>query len=88
MANHKSAVKRHKQSLVRAARNRSARTRAKNLVKEVRTALQSTNKDMAAIALVNATSGLDKAASKGAMHWKKAARKISRLARAVNALSA
>lgn len=88
MANHKSAVKRHKQSLVRAARNRSARTRAKNLVKEVRTALQSTNKDMAANALVNATSGLDKAASKGAMHWKKAARKISRLARAVNALSA
>ena len=29
-----------------------------------------------------------KAAGKGALHWKKAARKISRLARAVNGLEA
>ena len=62
MANHKSAIKRHKQSLNRAARNRAA--------------------------LTLATSVLAKAAGKGALHWKKAARKISRLARAVNGIEA
>lgn len=88
MANHKSAVKRHKQSLVRAQRNRAARTRVKNVIKEVRTAIHASDKDNAAQTLVLATSVLDKAASKGSMHWKKAARKISRLARAVNAIGA
>lgn len=88
MANHKSAIKRHKQSLVRAARNRAARTRVKNVIKEVRSAIQSSDKDTAAQALVVANSVLDKAATKGAMHWKKAARKISRLSRAINAIGA
>lgn len=88
MANHKSAIKRHKQSLVRAARNRAARTRVKNVIKEVRTAIQAGDKATAAQAMVMATSVLDKSATKGAVHWKKAARKISRLSRAVNAIGA
>ena len=88
MANHKSAIKRHKQSLARAERNRAARTRVKNVIKQVRAAIQSSDKDNAAQALVLANSVLDKAATKGALHWKKAARKISRLSHAVNALSA
>lgn len=88
MANHKSAIKRHKQSLARASRNRTARTRVKNVVKEVRAAILANDKDAAAQALVSATSVLDKASTKGALHWKKAARKISRLARAVNGLGA
>lgn len=86
MANHKSAIKRHKQSLARAGRNRAVRTRVKNVIKEVRAAIQASNKDAAAQALVVATSALDKAATKGALHWKKAARKISRLSRAVNTI--
>ena len=88
MANHKSAVKRHKQSLAQASRNRAARTRVKNVIKEVRAAIQASDKAAAAQALVTATSVLDKASTKGAVHWKKAARKISRLSRAVNAVSA
>ncbi len=84
MANHKSAIKRHKQSLVRAERNRAVRSRVKNVVKQVRAAVQSNDKEAATKALVLATSVLDKASTKGAMHWKKAARKISRLAVAVN----
>ena len=88
MANHKSALKRHKQSLQRASRNRAARTRVKNAVKQVSIALQSNDKALADKALVAATSLLSKAAGKGALHWKKAARKISRLARAVNGLEA
>ena len=77
-----------KQSLQRASRNRAARTRVKNAVKQVRVALQGNDKAQAGEALVAATSVLSKAAGKGALHWKKAARKISRLARAVNGLEA
>ena len=78
MANHKSAIKRHKQSLKRAARNRAARTRVKNAIK----------KEQANAALSVAASVLAKAAGKGALHWKKAARKVSRLSRAVNGIEA
>ncbi|MEG2172014.1 MAG: 30S ribosomal protein S20 [Desulfovibrionaceae bacterium] len=88
MANHKSAIKRHKQSLVRAERNRAVRTRVKNVIKQVRTAVLSLDKEQAASALLQATSVLDKAASKGSIHRKKAARKISRLARSVNSIEA
>ena len=88
MANHKSAIKRHKQSLNRAARHRATRTRVKNAIKDVRQAIHSSDKDVAAKALVAATSAMDKSATKGSLHWKKVARKISRLARAVNAIKA
>ena len=88
MANHKSAIKRHKQSLNRAARNRAARTRVTSAIKDVRAAIQGKDKSLADNALTLATSVLAKAAGKGALHWKKAARKISRLARAVNGIEA
>ena len=88
MANHKSAIKRHKQSLNRAARNRAARTRVKNAIKDVRAAIQGKDKSLADTSLTVATSVLAKAAGKGALHWKKAARKISRRARAVNGIEA
>jgi ribosomal protein S20 len=87
LANHKSAIKRHKQSLKRAARNRAARTRIKNVVKAVRLAVQSQDREGAATALVAANSVLDKYAG-NAVHWKNASRKMSRLARAVNAMEA
>lgn len=86
MANHKSAIKRHKQSLKRAARNRSNRTRVKNVIKDARAAIQGEDKETAQKALSNAASVLGKVSSKGAIHWKTAARKISRLAKAVNAM--
>ncbi len=88
VANHKSALKRHKQSLQQAGRNRAARTRVKNAIKLVRVAIQNNEKGQADEALTKATSVLAKAAGKGAMHWKKAARKVSRLARAVNGIEA
>ena len=86
MANHKSALKRHKQSLKKAARNRSARTRVKNAIKAVRVAVLEKNAEKASAAFINATSILDKTAGKGVMHWKTAARKISRLAKAVKTI--
>lgn len=88
MANHTSAIKRHKQSIKRNARNRAARTRVKNVVKTVRAAIQNKDKEEALKALQAATSSLDKIAGKGVIHWKKAARKVSRLAKAVNAIEA
>lgn len=86
MANHKSAIKRHKQSLKNAARNKSQRTRVKNVIKNVRAAIQGNDKELAATQLLKATSVIDKASTKGAIHWKNAARKISRLAKAVNGM--
>jgi len=86
LANHKSALKRHKQSLKKAARNRAARTRVKNAVKAVRVAVLEKNEEKAAAAFAHATSILDKTATKGVIHWKNAARKISRLAKAVKTI--
>ena len=88
VANHKSAVKRHKQSLVRNERNRANRTRAKNAAKTVLEHILAQDKEQALQQLRLASSVLDKTAGKGAIHWKKAARKISRLQRAVNAIGA
>ena len=86
LANHTSAIKRHKQNLKKAARNRSARTRMKNAIKAVRAAVLENNAEKASAAFVKATSILDKTAGKGVIHWKNAARKISRLAKAVNTI--
>ena len=88
MANIKSAIKRHKQNLKARARNRAMKTRIKNVVKAVRTAVQNKNKEEAQTALKSATSVLDKAATKKVIHKRNAARRISRLQQAVNAIEA
>ncbi len=84
MANHASALKRHRQSLKRRDRNRAVKTRIKNAVKAVDTAVAEKNEDEARTALRDATSVLDRAATKKVIHARKAARKISRLNAAVN----
>lgn len=87
MANHKSAIKRHKQSLKRALANRSRRTRVKNVLKDACAAIAGEDTQLAQRMLNTAASVLGKATSKGSIHWKTAARKISRLARAVNKMN-
>ena len=74
--------------LYRAARNKIARTRVKNAVKAVRAAVLSKDKTGAESLLSTAASVLSKAAGKKAIHRRKAARKLSRLTKAVNAVSA
>ncbi|CAM2057757.1 30S ribosomal protein S20 [Desulfovibrionales bacterium] len=86
MANHKSAVKRYRQSLKARARNRAVKTRIKNVLKTVRIAVETKNKDYAVTALQKAMAMLDKAATKKIIHWKNAARRISRLSYVVNKL--
>ena len=87
MANHKSALKRAKQSKVRRLRNMHHKTRAKSLIKEVRTAVAGDNTEQAGETLKGAVSTLQKTASKGVIHKNKASRTISRLARQVNQLT-
>lgn len=67
-------------------RNRSQRSRVKNVIKDVRAAIEGEDKSLADKALNKATAVLGKATTKGAIHWKTAARKISRLAKSVNKL--
>ena len=87
MANHKSALKRARQSEVRRLRNMGYKTRSKNIVKEVRTAVAANDKEQAIEKLKKATAIIQKSASKGVFHKKKASRKISRLARQINQIS-
>ena len=47
VANHKSAIKRHKQNLVRNERNRANRTRVKNAVKAVQEHILAQDKEQA-----------------------------------------
>ncbi|MEN6483370.1 MAG: 30S ribosomal protein S20 [Syntrophobacteraceae bacterium] len=87
MANHKSAIKRAKQSEQRRIRNRARKTRMKNVVKEVEQALAGNSPELAVERLKLAISVIDKTASKGVIHKNNAARQISRLTRKVNELS-
>ncbi len=80
MANIKSAIKRHKQSLKRRARNRAVKSRIKTFIKSLRVALESGNIDKAKELFPIVMKEIDKAASKGVIHRNNASRKISRLA--------
>lgn len=88
MANHKSALKRARQSKVRRIRNLGYKTRAKHAVKDVRAAVEESSPDKAMESLKEASATLQKAASRGVIHKKNAARRISRLARQVNQVTA
>jgi len=86
MANHKSALKRIRQTEKRTERNRYYRTRLKNIVKAVRSAIEAGNKDEATAAFTTANQQIHKFVSKGILKKETASRKISRLHKAVNAL--
>jgi small subunit ribosomal protein S20 len=83
LANHKSAIKRAKQSEARRLRNRTRKTRMKNAIKGVEEAIISKSPDLALDRLKEAISVIDKTAAKGVIHRNNAARKISRLSRRV-----
>lgn len=88
MANHKSAEKRARQTVVRTERNRFYRTRIKNLTKAVRTAVEAGDIEAAQNALKNANKGLHSYAQKGIMKKNTAARRVSRLAKLVSTTTA
>ncbi|MGH0032007.1 MAG: 30S ribosomal protein S20 [Myxococcota bacterium] len=81
MANHKSAKKRARQDLKRRARNRHVNSGVKSAVKDLRQA----SPEEAPAALRKAESVIRRAASKGVLSKKQASRRVSRLAKSVNA---
>jgi small subunit ribosomal protein S20 len=88
LANHKSALKRAQQNEIRRIRNKAVKTRVKNIAKNVRLAVEEKNLETSAAQLNVAKAAIDKAKKKGVLHRKTASRKISRLTRLVNKLSA
>ncbi len=88
MANHKSAIKRHKQSEKRRERNASIKSIIRSSVKKVTEAVSAGKLDEAQGSLKSAASILDSAVSKGVLHRNNASRKVSRLTSAVNAAKA
>jgi small subunit ribosomal protein S20 len=88
MATHKSALKEHRQSLLRRQRNRYHRARVRTAVKRCRTAIAAGDSEQARNLLPGTLSLLDRTVKLGALHDNAAARTKSRLTRAVNRLAA
>ena len=88
MANIKSAKKRIAVTAKKTMRNKMIKSRAKTAVKKVYAAAESGNAAEARQAFKGASSSIDKAASKGVFHKNTAARKKSRLAKALNRMDA
>lgn len=86
MANHKSAEKRARQTKVRTERNRFFKTRIKNVIKDVLTAIEAGNKETAVATIKVANKYLHHCVSKGILKKGNAARKVSKLQLKVNAL--
>lgn len=87
MANIKSAKKRIEVTAIRTAKNKAIKSKVKTAIKKVEAAVSSGDKATAAAALQAATVEISKAQSKGVYHKNNAARKVSRLAVAVNKMA-
>jgi small subunit ribosomal protein S20 len=80
MASHESAVKAHRQSLVKRDANRQYRSRLRSALRTIRTAIDSGDPAKVKDALRNTISLVDKMAGKKVIHRNAAARYKSRLA--------
>ena len=87
MANIKSAKKRILVTETRTARNKAIRSKVKTATKKVFAAIEAGDKTVATAALTAAITEIDKACTKGVYHKNNAARKVSRLTKAVNAMN-
>jgi small subunit ribosomal protein S20 len=87
LANIKSAKKRILVNETKAARNKTIKSKVKTLTKKVDTAAVAGEKELAKANLTKAVSEIEKACSKGIYHKNTAARKVSRLTKAVNKIA-
>ena len=87
MANHKSALKRIRQTVKRNERNKGFRTLVKTVTKKVTAEAEAGNKEQAREELKRAEKIIAKVGGKGILHPRAASRKISGLARLVNRVS-
>ena len=88
MANHKSAIKEHRQALQARDRNRYNRARLRSALKKCRQAIESGDTGTATALLTPTLGLLDRTAKLGAIHPNAADRSKSRLQRAFNKLQA
>ena len=86
MANIKSQKKRILTNEKARLRNNAVKSELKTAIRAVNTAVESTDKDAAAAALVAASRKLDQAVSKGVLHKNNAANRKSAISKKVNAL--
>lgn len=79
-ARHKSALKAQRQSIKHAIQNRAIKKDVRSAIRAVMEAAKAKDVKKVAELTSKASAVLDKAAKRGTLHWKAAARKKSRLA--------
>jgi small subunit ribosomal protein S20 len=82
MATHKSAWKRYLQSEKKRTRNRNAKSALKTQVKKARAEIETGKSSPVAGEVKNAVAAIHTACSKGVLHKRTAARRVSRLMKA------
>ncbi|MBE5968322.1 MAG: 30S ribosomal protein S20 [Lachnospiraceae bacterium] len=87
MANIKSSKKRILVNETKAARNRAVKSKVKTMIKKVDAAVVAGDKELAKTALNESIAEINKASAKGVYHKNTAARKVSRLTKAVNSIA-
>jgi len=87
VANHKSALKRVRQTKKRTERNRFFKTRMKNMIKAVKEAVEAGDKERALEALKVANKRIHEYVSKGIIKKNNASRKVSKLHKLVNSMN-
>lgn len=87
MATHKSALKRHRQSLRRTEANRRNRSALRTRIKKLRATVGAKNREGASKLLPDTLAMIDRAIQKGVLHENTAARYKSRLTRLVGSMA-
>jgi small subunit ribosomal protein S20 len=85
---HQSAIKRHRQSLKRRARNTETKSRLRTLIKRARQAIESQNQANATSQIQVVNKELGKAVRRGIVKQNTASRWLSRLSRSAARISA
>ena len=86
MAYTRQAKKRIRQNVKRAAINRARVSRMRSMIKRVEQAIAAGKKEQASVELKAAQPVIMRGVSRGVVHRNTAARKVSRLAKRINAL--
>ena len=87
LANIKSAKKRILVNRTKADRNKAIKSGVKTAMKKVYAVIATGDKEAAKAELIAATKTIEMAASKGVYHKNNAARKVSRISKAVNEMA-
>ncbi len=87
MANHKSALKRARQTIKRTERNRFYKTRIKNITRAIHEAVEAGDVEKATEAFKNANKNFHAYVTKGILKKNTAARKVSRLSKLVKSIN-